>query len=96
MSEGVEVELGDGFAWLTPLSSGERGALLGALLGAAEGDPALIEVDTSGTHFTYVVPESIAQAAGYVDTPESEPEPEPKPRRRKTKAEKEAEEAEAE
>lgn len=89
MPEGVEVEVGEGFAWLTPLSGADRSAMLGQLLAASEGDPSLIEVDTSGTHRTYIVPESIAQEAGYVDKP--------KPKsKRKTKAEKESEESEDE
>lgn len=65
---GIQIEIVDGFAHIEFLDSSVRGGALRALLDA--GGPGLIDVDTSGTRKTYIVPESVAQQAGLLTTPE--------------------------
>lgn len=68
--EGIQVEVEDGFARIEFLDRSLRGKSLAALLAVA--GPGMIDVDTSGTRKTYIVPESIAAQAGLI---EAEPEP---------------------
>lgn len=67
MPAGIEVETEDGFATITFLDRSLRGRALAKLLDL--GGPELIDVDTSGTHRRYRVPESIAADAGLIDAP---------------------------
>jgi hypothetical protein len=62
MSEGIQVEVEGGFARIEFLHPSKYGNTLTALLEA--GGSGLIDVDTSGTRKTYIVPESVAQQAG--------------------------------
>lgn len=62
--KGIQVEVADGFARIEFLDKELRGATLTKLLEA--GGPGLIDVDTSGTRKTYIVPESIARDAGLI------------------------------
>lgn len=77
--EGIQVEVEDGFARVEFLDSRLRGKGIAALLAVA--GPGMIDVDTSGTRKTYIVPESIAAQAGFIGPP---PEVE-KPKARRTR-----------
>ena len=70
---GIAVEAdGDGFArvsFIGPQGRAVAGYAIKALLDA--GGPDLIDVDTSGERKVYVVPESIAVAAGLLPDPDS-------------------------
>lgn len=76
MAEGIQVEVADGFARIEFLDKSKRGDGVAALLKA--GGPGMIDVDTSGSRKTYIVPESIAEQAGLIDAP--------KPKRRTSTA----------
>lgn len=67
MPAGIEVEVADGFARVSFPDASLRGPSLTALL--QEGGPGLVDTDTSGRRFAYVVPESVARAAGLLDAP---------------------------
>lgn len=67
MAEGIQVEVADGFARVEFLDKSKRGDGLAALIKA--GGPGLIDVDTSGSRKTYIVPESVAEDAGLIDAP---------------------------
>jgi len=67
MPAGIEIEVADGFARVSFVDRALRGPSLTALL--REGGPGLIDVDTSGRRTAYVVPESVARAAGLLDAP---------------------------
>lgn len=62
MAEGIQIEIEDGFARIEILDGAKRGDTVAALL--AVGGSGLVDVDTSGTRKTYIVPESIAEQAG--------------------------------
>ena len=67
MAEGISVEVEGGFARIEFLDKSKRGDGVAALLRA--GGPGLIDVDTSGARKTYIVPENIAEEAGFIDAP---------------------------
>lgn len=70
MPEGIQVELDSGFARVEFLNKAKVGQTLAQLL--AVGGPGLIDVDTSGTRKTYIVPESIAEQAGLIESSAAE------------------------
>lgn len=65
MADGIQIEVEDGVARIEFLDKSKRGDALAALIAA--GGPGLIDVDTSGTRKTYIVPESIAEQAGLME-----------------------------
>lgn len=67
MAEGISVEVENGLARIEFLDKSKRGDGVAALLRA--GGPGLIDVDTSGARKTYIVPENIAEDAGFIDAP---------------------------
>lgn len=83
--EGLQIEVADGFARIEILDGSKRGDTLAALL--AVGGSGLVDVDTSGTRKTYIVPESIAEQAGLLSTPIQDPAPKKVSRTAKTKTE---------
>lgn len=70
MPEGIEVVVENGFATVRPFGV-NRGHVVGQLL--KHTTPEFVDVDTSGRTKAYIVPESVARAAGFIDAP-SEPE----------------------
>lgn len=86
MPQGIEIVTEDGFSTLTFLDKAQRGPALKKLLDI--GGPELIDVDTSGTHKSYVVPESIAIEAGLIDTPSESAKAAPKAEVKKAPAKK--------
>lgn len=79
MPHGVQVEIERGFAHIEFLDPSTRGTALAALVAA--GGPGLIDVDTSGSRKTYIVPESIAAQAGVLESaPAAAPKLTPKRR----------------
>lgn len=71
MPEGIEVVVENGFATVRPFGGVNRGKVVGQLL--KHTTPEFVDVDTSGRTKAYIVPESVARAAGFIDAP-SEPE----------------------
>ena len=67
MAEGISVEVENGFARIEFLDKSLKGEGVARLI--REGGPGLIDVDTSGARKTYIVPESIAEQAGFIDAP---------------------------
>lgn len=65
MDTGIQVVVEDGFARIEFLDKSKKGATLAALIAA--GGTEMIDLDTSGTRRTYIVPESIAVQAGLLD-----------------------------
>lgn len=77
MTEGILVEIQDGFAHIQFLDKAKAGPSLARLLEL--GGPELIDIDTrSNPRKTYVVPEGMAKDAGLLDDtqPANESEPE--------------------
>jgi hypothetical protein len=67
MPAGVETIIEDGFATITFTDPTLRGPALAALI--ADVGPELVDVDTSGTRKSYIVPASAAEKAGLLDVP---------------------------
>lgn len=68
-TQGISVEVEDGFARIEFYDPKLRGTTLAELLRV--GGPGLIDVDTSGTRKTYIVPESVAVDAGLLPKPKA-------------------------
>lgn len=80
MMEGISVEVEAGFAYIEFMDKRAAGPVLQALIDV--GGQEMIDVNTGGTRRTYIVPESIAIAAGVLDA--TEPVPPVKPRKART------------
>lgn len=75
MTEGVHVEVQDGFAHIQFLDSQQRGPALAKLLEL--GGSELIDIDTrSSSRKTYIVLEGMARDAGLLDDARAEPQQE--------------------
>jgi hypothetical protein len=66
-TDGIQIEVADGFARIEFLDKSKRGETLAKLIDV--GGPGLIDIDTGGARKTYIVPESVAQDAGLINAP---------------------------